>query len=137
MTTTFGFERTAGLADALRGDVLRPGGRGYDEARRIWNGSIDRYPAMIVQAQDAIDVAAAVRDGVTNDLQISVRGGGHSPAGHSVADDGLMIDLSRMEGVAVDAGARIVRAEPGGLLGEVGAATQEYGLAVRAGSGSH
>jgi FAD/FMN-containing dehydrogenase len=137
MTITLGLERAAGLADALRGDVLRPGDRGYDEARRVWNGSIDRHPAVIVQAEDPIDVAAAVRYAVANDLRISVRGGGHSPAGHSVVDDGLMIDLRRMKGVEVNPEARIVRVQPGVLLGELDAATQEHGLAVPAGTVSH
>src|SRR5579864_9528287 len=86
--------------DTLRrgfgGELIAPGDGGYDDARGIWNGDIDRRPALIACCATADDVAAAVRFGREHDLEIAVRGGGHSFAGHGVGDDGLMIHLGRM-----------------------------------------
>jgi FAD/FMN-containing dehydrogenase len=121
----------------LTGTVLESASPGYDEARTIWNGAIDRRPAVIAQCLTADDVAVAVRFARANDLEISVRGGGHAASGHAVVDDGLMIDLSRMKRIDVDAGARVARVEPGVLLGELDGATQEHALAVPAGTVSH
>jgi hypothetical protein len=121
----------------LTGRVLRPSDRDYGEARRIWNGAVDRRPKLIAQCADERDVATALRYGRQCDLPIAVRGGGHSVAGHAVCDDGLVIDLSSMRRVAVDPPARTVRVQGGALLGDVDAATQPYGLAVPAGIVSH
>jgi FAD/FMN-containing dehydrogenase len=121
----------------LQGTVLTPTSPGYDDARTIWNGAIDRRPALIARCRTADDVAAAVRHARDHGLEISVRGGGHAASGHAVVDEGLMIDLSRMKRVDVDAPARVACVEPGVLLGELDRATQKFGLAVPAGTVSH
>jgi FAD/FMN-containing dehydrogenase len=90
-----------GLRARFRGALLRPAEEGYDDARRIWNGAIDRRPALIARCAGADDVAEAVRFARQRDMLVSVRGGGHSVAGHSVCDGGLMIDLSLMRSVQV------------------------------------
>ncbi|MGW6196086.1 FAD-binding oxidoreductase [Kribbella sp. NPDC055110] len=125
------------LRAALEGPALRPGEEGYDEARRLWNAEHDRRPAVIVRPRSAADVQAAVRYAVAEGLEIAVRGGGHSMAGLSSVDDGLMIDLSLLNQVSVDPEARRARAAGGALLGDLDAATQEYGLAAPAGVVSH
>jgi len=125
------------LRTQFRGALLRPGEEGYDEARRVWNGAIDRRPALIARCAGADDVAAAVRFARERELAISVRGGGHAVAGHAVCDDGLMIDLSLMKAVSVDPVTRTARAAGGVLWRELDAATQAYGLATTGGVISH
>ncbi|TCO47621.1 FAD/FMN-containing dehydrogenase [Kribbella antiqua] len=125
------------LRTALAGAVLAPGEDGYDDARRLWNSQHDRRPAVIAQAQTAEHVAAAVRFAVANGLEIAVRGGAHSMSGQSSVDDGMMIDLSRMNQVTVDPEARLARVGGGSLLRDLDAATQEYGLAAPAGMVGH
>ena len=125
------------LRGRFRGALLRPGEEGYDEARRVWNGAIDRRPALIARCAGADDVAVAVRFAREHDLLVSVRGGGHAVAGHAVVDGGLMIDLSPLKAIRVDPGARTVRAAGGALLGELDRATQPFGLATPAGIVSH
>ncbi len=122
-----------GLAARFRGELLGPGDVGYDEARRIWNGAIDHRPALIARCTGTEDVAAAVDFARESEMPVSVRGGGHSVAGHSVCEDGLMIDLSNMKGIAIDPEACTAHAEAGLTLGELDRATQEFGLAVPAG----
>lgn len=122
---------------ALAGDVLTPGDALYDDVRSVWNGDIDRHPALIARCTSADDVSDAVRFGTEHDLEISVRGGGHSYGGASVADDGLMIDLSGMDQVRVDPGARRVSCGGGTSWATVDAATQEHGLATVGGTVSH
>ncbi|MGH8931395.1 MAG: FAD-binding oxidoreductase [Egibacteraceae bacterium] len=125
------------LRRRFRGALLRPGEEGYDEARRIWNGMIDRRPALIARCAGADDVVAAVRFARERDMLVSVRGGGHAVAGHAVCDDGLMIDLSLMKAVRVDPVARTARAAGGLLWSELDQATQAYGLATTGGVVSH
>src|SRR5699024_7104369 len=110
---------------------------GYDQARRVWNGMIDRRPALVVRPVDADDVITAVRFGRDNDLVIAVRGGGHSLPGLSTCDGGLVIDLSRMRGVSIDPVARTARVAGGSLLGELDIAAQEHGLVCPVGVVSH
>ena len=98
------------LRARFRGALLQPDEEGYDEARRIWNGAIDRRPALIARCAGADDVVAAVRFAREHDLLVSVRGGGHAVAGHAVCDGGLMIDLSLMKAIRVDPVARTARA---------------------------
>ncbi len=105
------------FASSTRGRLLRPTDQPYDEARQIWNGMIDRRPALIAQCAGAADVTQAVRFAREHALTISVKGGGHGVAGSAVADDALMIDLSTMRGVWVDPVRQTVRAQAGCLLG--------------------
>jgi FAD/FMN-containing dehydrogenase len=121
----------------VRGALLRPGEEGYDEARRIWNGAIDRHPALIARCAGADDVVEAVRFARERGLLVSVRGGGHAVAGHAVCDGGLMIDLSLMKAVRVDPEARTARAAGGLLWAELDRATQGFGLATTGGIISH
>jgi FAD/FMN-containing dehydrogenase len=125
------------LRTRFRGALLRPGEEGYDEARRVWNGAIDRRPALIARCAGADDVVEAVRFARERDLVISVKGGGHAVAGHAVCDDGVMIDLSLMKSVSVDPAARTARAAGGVLWRELDAATQAFGLATTGGVISH
>ncbi|MEA2515087.1 MAG: hypothetical protein QOF01_4368 [Thermomicrobiales bacterium] len=115
---------------ALRGELLRPGDPGYDDARRVWNAMVDKRPALIARCTGLEDVAAAVRFGRERGLLISIRGGGHNVAGMAVAEGGLMIDCAPMKGIAVDPAGRTARAGAGVLWGEFDAVTQEYGLAT-------
>jgi FAD/FMN-containing dehydrogenase len=122
---------------AFRGQVLGPGDAEYDVHRKIWNGSFDRYPAAIVRCAGVADVIAAVKSGRETGIPVSVRSGGHSFPGLSVADDALMIDLSPMKGVQVDPTRRIARVQAGVLLGELDRETQAFGLAVPSGIVTH
>lgn len=118
------------LANGLAGRVILPGDGEYDEARALWNGIIDRRPGVIVRARTAEDVREAVRFATSRALPVSVRGGGHNVAGNAVIDGAVVVDLSEMRGVAVDAAARTVRVEGGAQIGDVDEATQKHGLAV-------
>ena len=119
--------------ESLRGQSFCPGEPGYDAARTIPNAMIDRRPAIIARCTGAADVIACVRFAREHDVLVSVRGGGHSVAGKSVCDGGLMIDLSGMKGIRVDRARRTVRAEPGLTLGEFDRETQAFGLATTLG----
>src|SRR6202795_2143877 len=99
------------LKENLRGEVLRPGEAGYDKARTVPNAMIDRRPAIIARCAGAADVLACVRFAREHDVLVAIRGGGHSVAGKSVCDGGLMIDLSAMKGIRVDPVKRTARAE--------------------------
>jgi FAD/FMN-containing dehydrogenase len=125
------------LAARLEGLVLGPEDAGYDSARRIWNASIDKRPALIVRCATAADVAQAITFAREGDMAVSVKCGGHNVAGNAVVDDGLMIDLSPMQEVHVDSERRLVRAQGGCVLGAVDRAAQSFGLAVPAGVVSH
>jgi FAD/FMN-containing dehydrogenase len=120
----------------FRGNVLLPSDTGYDEIRQIWNAMIDRRPAMIARCTSAADIAAAVAFGRANDLLISIRGGGHNIAGNAVCDEGIMLDLSLMKRVQVDAGARTATVEPGCTLADFDKAAQAHGLATPLGINS-
>ena len=122
---------------SLTGGILLPSSEGYDQARKVWNGMIDKRPALIVRCQNSTDVASAVNLAREYDLLTAVRGGGHNIAGKSVCDGGIVIDCSQMRGVRVDPEKRSAYVEPGVLLGEVDVATQAYGLATPAGVVSH
>lgn len=126
-----------GLRRSFRGELLRPGDAGYEEARKIWNGGIDRRPSLIARCTGMADVTAAVRFARARALPASVRGGGHAVAGHAVCDGGLLIDLSLMTGVRVDPVTRTARAQGGCLQRQVDQETQAFGLAVTGGIVSH
>jgi FAD/FMN-containing dehydrogenase len=125
------------LGTRLRGELIRPGDASYESQRRVWNGSIDRYPASIARCADAADVVTALGFARTHGLLVAVRGGGHSFPGHSVCDDGMVIDLSLMKGIRVDPDARTAHVQAGVLLGELDQATQAYALALPAGIVTH
>ena len=114
----------------LRGAVIGRSDPGYDEARKLYNGMIDKRPLLVARCADAADVIAAVNFGREQAIPIAVRGGGHNGPGLGSVDDGLMIDLSTMRGVRVDPGSRTVRVEPGCTSGDVDHATHAFGLAV-------
>ena len=130
-------EAMSGLRARFRGALVQPGEEGYEEARRVWNGAVDRRPRVIARCVGADDVAEAVRFAREHDLVVSVRAGGHSIAGLAVCDDGLMIDLSLMKAIRVDPAARTVKAAGGVLWGELDRATQPFGLATTGGIISH
>ncbi|MBA3823185.1 MAG: FAD-binding oxidoreductase [Ktedonobacterales bacterium] len=121
------------FAARLRGELLRPGQDGYEAARHIYNGMIDRHPALIARCVDVADVMAAVNFAREQALTLAVRGGGHSGPGMSMCDDGLVIDLSNMKGIHVDPAARTARVEGGCVWGDVDHATHPFGLAVPSG----
>jgi FAD/FMN-containing dehydrogenase len=125
------------LTDSLDGSVLLPGDPDYDAARTIWNAIVDRRPRVILRCASVRDVVTAVRTARERDLEIGIRCGGHSAAGHAVPDGGLMIDLTPLRAVRVDPGGRRAVVQGGALLGALDRATQEYGLAVTAGNVSH
>ncbi len=127
----------ADLRARLEGQVVVPGDAGYEEHRRVWNGSIDRRPAVIARCAGVDDVRTALRFGREHDLTIAVRGGGHSFPGLSTCDGGLLVDLRPMAAVRVDPDARVAGAQAGVLLGELDERTQRHGLAVPAGIVSH
>ena len=127
----------AELASGFAGELVPPGDPAYDERRRIWNGSIDRRPALIARCAGVADVIAAIRFARQTGLIVAVRGGGHSWPGLSVCDGGVVIDLSLMKGIRVDPDTHTVRVQPGVLLGELDRETQAFGLAVPAGVVTH
>ena len=121
----------------LRGPVLRPGDDGYEDARQVWNGMIDRKPAFIVRCAGVADVITAVHFAHDHGLLVAVRGGGHNVAGTAVCDGGMVIDLSPMRGIRVDPRARTARAQAGLLWGEFDHETQAFGLATPGGIVTH
>jgi FAD/FMN-containing dehydrogenase len=127
----------AGLERSFSGALIRPGTPSYEAARRVWNGSIDRHPALIARCRGVPDVVAAVAFARRTGLPLAVRSGGHSFAGLSVCDGGIVIDLAPMKRIRVDPAAGTVQAQAGVLLGELDRATQALGLAVPTGSVTH
>ena len=123
----------AELKQNLRGRLIGPGDADYDQARALYNGMIDKHPALIAQCLDAADVITAVRFGRENDLRIAIRGGGHNGPGLASVDNGIVIDLSMMRGVHVDPAARRAEVGAGCTQGDVDHATHAFGLAVPAG----
>ncbi|HET8913403.1 MAG TPA: FAD-dependent oxidoreductase, partial [Ktedonobacteraceae bacterium] len=121
------------FASRLRGELLRPGDAGYEEAQQVYNAMIKKRPALIVRCLDVADVIAAVNFAREQDLTLAVRGGGHNGPGLGTCDDGLVIDLKNMKGIRVDPGASTVRVEGGATWGEVDHATHAFGLATPSG----
>src|SRR2546430_5167261 len=133
--TSIALEETAvqELVSRMRGALLRPGDAGYEQALRVYNGMIEKRPALIARCVDVADVIAAVNFAREHELTLAVRGGGHSGPGLGTCDDGLVIDLSGMKGIRVDPAARTARVEGGCTWGEVDHATHPYGLATPSG----
>src|SRR4051812_48415457 len=115
-----------GLASAVRGRVVEAGAPGYDEARALYNAMIDKRPAAIAYCVDEADVAAALGYGIEHGLRIAVRGGGHNGGGLGSVDDGLVIDLSQMNAIEVDAQAKMARVGGGGLVKDGLDATHQH-----------
>src|SRR5215471_10089963 len=109
--TTVALEETTvqELVSRMRGELFRPGDAGYEEARQVYNGMINKHPALIARCVDVADVMAAVNFARVHQLPLAVRGGGHNGPGLGTCDDGLVIDLSGMKGIRVDPAARAVR----------------------------
>ena len=124
------------LRQSVQGGVLTPDSEGYDDARTLFNVMIDRKPRVIVRCASPRDVARAVRFAQDEGLNVGVKGGGHSVAGFALVDDGLVVDLSAMRKVAVDADAGVVRVEGGSLWGDLDRAAQPHGLATTGGRNS-
>ncbi|MBI5837508.1 MAG: FAD-binding oxidoreductase [Candidatus Eisenbacteria bacterium] len=121
----------------MSGTVISPADKTYDEARKIWNGDVDRRPAVIARCASVEDVRAALAFGRSRGLQIAVKAGGHSLPGHSLADDALLIDLRPMNKVSIDATARRATVQGGAIWSEVDVPAQEHGLAVTGGHVTH
>ncbi len=142
MTTTPTASRTLDAATLesfaanLRGDLIGPDHPSYDEARQLWNGMIDKRPALIARCTGTADVVAAIRAAKTSGLPVAVRGGGHNVAGNALNDGGLVIDLSRMRGISVDPRARTARVQAGADWGDLDHETQAHGLATPGGQAS-
>jgi FAD/FMN-containing dehydrogenase len=117
----------------FHGQVILPGDASYDEARRIWNASIDKHPGLIARCSGAADIVHAVKFARANDLLAAIRSGGHNVAGRALCDDGIVIDLSVMKGIFVDPQLRTVRVQAGATLGDVDRETYMHGLAVPTG----
>jgi FAD/FMN-containing dehydrogenase len=126
-------DATAKLRAAVQGGVLASGDADYDEARLVWNGMIDKHPRLIVQASGVDDVAPAIAFARETGLPLAIRGGGHNVAGNGTVDDGILLDLGRLNAVEVDPEARLVRVEAGATLGDIDRATEPYALAVPVG----
>jgi FAD/FMN-containing dehydrogenase len=136
MTRTISLGAIHAFKERLRGQVVCPSDNGYDAARKVWNGCIDRHPTFIAFCANDGHVLASVRFAREHELLVAVRGGGHNVAGTAVCDDGLVIDLSLMKAIEVDATHRIARAQGGVLWRELDRATQAFGLAVPGGTDS-
>ncbi len=118
------------LEPAVRGRVVRPADPDYDEARRVWNGMIDKRPRLVVQAADEGDVAPTIELARRHGLALAIRGGGHNVAGSGTVDDGIVLDLHALNAVEVDPATRVVRIAAGATLGDIDRATEPFGLAV-------
>ncbi|HEY5931295.1 MAG TPA: FAD-binding oxidoreductase, partial [Nitrospira sp.] len=124
------------FTENIKGSVVLPGDPNYDEVRKIWNGMIDRRPAVIVRCAEPSDVQRSIEFASTNRLELTIRGAGHNIAGNAICDNGLMIDLSNLKGVRVDAQKRRAVVEPGATLGDFDRAVQAHGLATPVGINS-
>src|SRR3954466_16140822 len=118
------------LREQVRGEVIAPGDAAYDDARRVWNGIIDRRPALVVRCTGNADVIASIAFAREHGLPVSVRGGGHNVAGTAVAEGAVVLDLGAMRNVSVDLDRMTVRAGGGARLGDVDRETQAFGLAT-------
>ncbi|MEO8463449.1 MAG: FAD-binding oxidoreductase [Chloroflexota bacterium] len=123
----------AKLRASVSGLVLTPADADFDEARRVWNGMIDKHPAVIVEAADPGDVAPTIAFALSSGLPLAIRGGGHNVAGNGTVNDGIVLDMGRLTAVDVDPETRLVHVEAGATLGDIDRATEPYGLVVPVG----
>ena len=121
------------LQATFRGRLIQPDNADYDEVRQVWNGYIDKHPAIIAECTGTADVIDAVKFARKNDIEVSVRGGGHNVAGSALCDDGMVIDLSKMRGIHVDAAKKTARVQGGATWGDLDRETQVFGLAAPGG----
>ena len=121
------------LEQQIRGTLVRPGDDDYDTARSVWNGMIDRRPALVVRCAGTADVIAGLRFAREHGLVVAVRGGAHNVAGFGTCDDGIVLDLSPMKGIRVDPRSSTARAQGGVVWGELDQETQAFGLATTGG----
>jgi FAD/FMN-containing dehydrogenase len=128
-----GQDSIKGFQATFRGEVIQPADFGYEKARKMWNASIDKGPGIIARCAGVADVIAAVNFARKNELLVAVRGGGHSVAGRALCDGGIVIDLSSMKGIHVDAKNHTARVQGGATLGDLDRETHVFGLAVPAG----
>jgi hypothetical protein len=126
-------DRVQRFQAAFSGEVIQPGDSGYETARKIWNASIDKHPGIIARCSGVADVVAAVNFARENELLVAVRGGGHNVSGRALCDDGIVIDLSGMKGIHVDAKNHTARVQGGATLGDLDRETHVFGLAVPSG----
>ena len=133
MSASANVHRNGLEASGFRGEVIQPDDSSYEAARRVWNGMIDRRPAIIARCAEVDDVVAALRFAQSHDLLVAVRGGGHNLAGYGTCDGGIVIDLSTMQSIRVDPGHLLARAEGGATWGQLDRATQRFGLATPSG----
>src|SRR5262245_6299739 len=124
------------LKNSITGQIVLPGDAAYDEARKIWNATIDKHPGAIVRCATTSDVVQTLNFARNSGLVLSIRGGGHNIAGNALCDDGVVIDLSQMKAANVNPGARRVTIEGGATLADLDAATQAHGLATPVGINS-
>lgn len=136
-TSGVGVSALSSFGEAFDGELVLPGSADYDAARIVWNGMIDRRPAVVARCAGVEDVIRAIRFGREHDLTVAVRSGGHSIGGFSTCDDGIVIDLSLMRGVRIDAEQRTARVNGGALLGELDREAQAFGLACPVGVVGH
>jgi len=122
------------LDDGLRGSLVLPDHEAYEDTRNVWNGLVNKYPAVIVRAEGGVDVARAVKFARDNDLELAVRGGAHNQTGAAMVDNGLVVDLEEMDDIHIDPGEQVARVGPGNRAEDVLAETQEFGLATPTGS---
>lgn len=130
---TLGPTEIGALEGGFQGPILRPDSPGFDEARTVWNGAIDRRPGLVLRAQNAEDVVAAVRFARECDLELTIRGGGHGVGGHAVADGAVLLDMTAMRDVHVDPGRRSATTMGGALWEDFDTATGRFGLATTGG----
>src|SRR5258708_17761403 len=128
-----GHDRIERFQAAFRGEVIQPGDSGYETARKIWNASIDKQPGIIARCSGVADVVAAVNFARENELLVAVHGGGQNVSGKALCDDGIVINLSGMKGIHVDAKNQTAGVEGGATLGDLDRETHVFGLAVPAG----
>jgi FAD/FMN-containing dehydrogenase len=121
------------LQSTFKGRIIQKGDRDYDEVRKVWNGYINKHPALIAQCTGTADVVDAINFAHSNDIEVSVRGGGHNVAGTALCDDGLVIDLSQMRGIHVNPAKKLARVQGGATWGDLDRETQLFGLAAPGG----